>query len=94
MFIGLQVLPASSVRKAPAAEMATKIRSGLLGSSAIKLRDNVAVDENEPEVLFDGLTHSDEHMGLEMTVEQSQTRLDDSYATTTWEVGGRAMTQQ
>jgi hypothetical protein len=28
----------------------------------------VAIDENEPEVLFDGLTHSDEHMGLEMTL--------------------------
>jgi hypothetical protein len=28
----------------------------------------VEVDENEPEVLIDGLTHSDEHMGLEMTL--------------------------
>jgi hypothetical protein len=35
---------------------------------AVKISDNVAVDENEPEVLFDGLTHSDEHMGLEMTL--------------------------
>ena len=35
---------------------------------AVKISDNVALDENEPEVLFDGLTHSDEHMGLEMTL--------------------------
>ena len=35
----------------------------------MKISDNVAVDENEPEVLFDGLTHSDEHMGLEMTLQ-------------------------
>ena len=35
---------------------------------AVKISDNVEVDENEPEVLFDGLTHSDEHMGLEMTL--------------------------
>src|SRR2546425_7115180 len=36
--IGRQVLPASSVRKAPAAEMATCIRRGLLGSSRIVWR--------------------------------------------------------
>ena len=35
---------------------------------AAKISDNVAVDENEPEVLFDGNTHSDEHMGTEMTL--------------------------
>jgi len=35
---------------------------------AVKISDNVAIDEPEPEVLFDGLTHSDEHMGLEMTL--------------------------
>ncbi|HET7474151.1 MAG TPA: M14 family zinc carboxypeptidase [Candidatus Limnocylindrales bacterium] len=35
---------------------------------AVKISDNVDVDENEPEVLFDGLTHADEHMGLEMTL--------------------------
>src|SRR3954470_18435385 len=35
---------------------------------AVKISDNVNIDENEPEVLFDGLTHSDEHMGLEMTL--------------------------
>jgi hypothetical protein len=35
---------------------------------AVKISDNVATDENEPEVLFDGLTHADEHMGLEMTL--------------------------
>jgi hypothetical protein len=36
--------------------------------TAVKISDNVAVDENEPEVLFDGMTHADEHMGLEMTL--------------------------
>ncbi|HET7029531.1 MAG TPA: M14 family zinc carboxypeptidase [Candidatus Limnocylindrales bacterium] len=35
---------------------------------AVKISDHVATDEAEPEVLFDGLTHSDEHMGLEMTL--------------------------
>jgi PPOX class probable FMN-dependent enzyme len=30
-----------------------------------------------------------DHIGLDMTVEQSQARLDESYAATTWEVGGR-----
>ena len=35
---------------------------------AAKISDNVTVDENEPEVLFDGGTHSDEHMGVEMTL--------------------------
>jgi hypothetical protein len=35
---------------------------------AVKISDNVATDEPEPEVLFDGLTHADEHMGLEMTI--------------------------
>ena len=29
-----------------------------------------------------------DHIGLDMTVEQSQARLDESYAATTWEVGG------
>lgn len=35
---------------------------------AAKISDNVGTDEPEPEVLFDGLTHGDEHMGLEMTL--------------------------
>ncbi len=35
---------------------------------AAKVSDNVNVDEPEPEVLFDGGTHSDEHMGVEMTL--------------------------
>jgi hypothetical protein len=35
---------------------------------AAKISDNVATDEDEPEVLYDGLHHSDEHMGLEMTL--------------------------
>ncbi|HEX3428114.1 MAG TPA: M14 family zinc carboxypeptidase [Candidatus Limnocylindrales bacterium] len=35
---------------------------------AVKISDNVAIDEKEPEVLFDGLTHADEHMSLEMTL--------------------------
>jgi murein tripeptide amidase MpaA len=36
---------------------------------AVKISDNVATDEDEPEVLYDGLHHSDEHMGLEMTLQ-------------------------
>ena len=35
---------------------------------AAKISDNVGVDEDEPEVLFDGGIHSDEHMGTEMTL--------------------------
>ena len=35
---------------------------------AVKISDNVAVDEAEPEVMFDGTHHSDEHMGTEMTL--------------------------
>ncbi len=35
---------------------------------AMKISDNVAVDENEPEVLYDGGHHADEHMGVEMTL--------------------------
>ena len=33
-----------------------------------KVSDNVAIDEPEPEVLYDGLTHGNEPMGLEMTL--------------------------
>ena len=35
---------------------------------AVKISDNVAVDEAEPEVLFDGGHHADEHMSVEMTL--------------------------
>src|SRR4029453_17730702 len=35
---------------------------------AVKVSDHVAVDEPEPEVLFDGLHHADEHMSQEMTL--------------------------
>jgi carboxypeptidase T len=35
---------------------------------AAKISDNVTIDENEPEVLYDGGTHADEHMGVEMTL--------------------------
>ena len=35
---------------------------------AAKISDNVATDEAEPEVLYDGLHHADEHMSLEMTL--------------------------
>ena len=33
-----------------------------------KVSDNVATDEPEPEVLYDGLHHGNEPMGLEMTL--------------------------
>lgn len=35
---------------------------------AAKISDNVGVDENEPEVLYDGLHHGDEHMSREMVL--------------------------
>jgi hypothetical protein len=35
---------------------------------AAKVSDNVGTDEAEPEVLYEGLHHGDEHMGLEMTL--------------------------
>ncbi len=35
---------------------------------AVKISDRVATDEAEPEVVFDGLHHADEGMGLEMTL--------------------------
>ncbi|MFL5771351.1 MAG: M14 family metallopeptidase [Chloroflexota bacterium] len=35
---------------------------------AVKVSDNVAVDEREPEIVFDGLHHGAEHMSQEMTL--------------------------
>ena len=35
---------------------------------AVKVSDNVTVDESEPEVMFDGTHHADEHMATEMTL--------------------------
>ena len=35
---------------------------------AVKISDNVATDENEPEVLFVGLHHAREHLTVEMTL--------------------------
>ena len=35
---------------------------------AVKISDNVTIDENEPEIMFDGTHHSDEHMATEMTL--------------------------
>ena len=35
---------------------------------AVKISDNVTVDEAEPEVMFDGGHHADEHMSVEMTL--------------------------
>jgi hypothetical protein len=35
---------------------------------AVKISDNVATDENEPEVLFIGLHHAREHLTVEMTL--------------------------
>ena len=45
---------------------------------AMKISDNVATDENEPEVLFDGGHHADEHMGVEMVL-KIMTWLVDGY---------------
>ena len=49
---------------------------------AMKISDNVATDETEPEVLFDGGTHADEHMGVEMTLKIMHW-LVDGYGTDT-----------
>jgi carboxypeptidase T len=35
---------------------------------AMKISDNVATDENEPELLYEGAHHADEHMTVEMTL--------------------------
>src|SRR6185437_2254367 len=35
---------------------------------AAKISDNVATDENEPEVLFDGLHHAREHLSAEQAI--------------------------
>ena len=35
---------------------------------AMKISDNVVTDENEPEVLFDGVHHAREHLSLEQTL--------------------------
>src|SRR3954454_23944643 len=35
---------------------------------AAKVSDHVNLDEPEPEILFDGGTHADEHMSVEMTL--------------------------
>ena len=35
---------------------------------AVKVSDNVTTDEDEPEVMFDGTHHADEHMATEMTL--------------------------
>ena len=47
---------------------------------AMKISDNVATDEAEPEVLFDGNIHADEHMGAEMVL-QIMHWLVDGYGT-------------
>jgi hypothetical protein len=51
------------------------IRKQSLGKSyqgrhiwAVKISDNVATDENEPEVLFDGLHHAREHLTVEQSI--------------------------
>jgi hypothetical protein len=56
-----------------------------------KVSDNVAVDEPEPEVLYEGLHHSDEHMSVEMTLAILRWLTDDygSDPTITSVVDGR-----
>jgi carboxypeptidase T len=49
---------------------------------AMKISDNVATDENEPEVLYEGGHHADEHMGVEMTLKIMRW-LVDGYGTDT-----------
>ncbi len=47
---------------------------------AVKISDNVATDEAEPEVLLEGLHHGDEHMATEMTLAMLRW-LTEGYAT-------------
>ena len=47
---------------------------------AVKISDNVATDENEPEVLYDANHHAREHLTVEMCLHIIQ-RLTDGYAT-------------
>jgi carboxypeptidase T len=49
---------------------------------AMKISDNVATDEPEPEVLYEGLHHADEHMTVEMTLKIMRW-LVDGYGTDT-----------
>jgi carboxypeptidase T len=53
----------------------TLVRKVAIGASyqgrtiwAMKISDNVTIDEAEPEVVFDGGTHADEHMSVEMSL--------------------------
>ncbi len=64
-----------AVAKAVAAAHPDIARRFSLGKShqgreiwAMKISDNVATDENEPEVLYEGGHHADEHMGVEMAL--------------------------
>ena len=58
---------------------------------AAKISDNVATDENEPEVLFDGLHHAREHLTAEQTLAILRWFTDDygKDATVTKLVNGR-----
>ena len=47
---------------------------------AMKISDNVATDESEPEVLYEGGHHADEHMGVEMALKIMRW-LTDGYGT-------------
>lgn len=44
---------------------------------AAKVSDNVATDENEPEVLFDAVHHADEHLTLEQALYLFKTLVND-----------------
>ena len=74
---GLPRLPGDGVRRAGrrAAHPDIVRVSALPGASyqgrsipLVKISDNVADEEGEPEVLFDGLTHAREHLGGEMAL--------------------------
>ncbi len=49
---------------------------------AMKISDNVGTDEAEPEVLYEGGHHADEHMGVELALKVMRW-LTDGYGTTT-----------
>ena len=49
---------------------------------AMKISDNVGTDEAEPEILYEGGHHADEHMGVELALRVMRW-LTDGYGTTT-----------
>jgi hypothetical protein len=80
----LTALTKSVAAAHPAIAQRFSIGKSYLGRElwAMKISDNVGTDEGEPEVLFDGGHHADEHMGVEMVI-RIMRWLVDGYGTDT-----------